>query len=96
MKEIEFEGTLSGDYECFCWDVTKKIFKQITGRNPDKWDKSTFNKGLYKLYPAHILEILGIGSKDKCKIKISGETTEKNELGRPTNFEELINRLEND
>ena len=41
---ITFVGIVSGDYECFCWDVTREVYKEITGSFPSKWDKSTFNK----------------------------------------------------
>ncbi len=68
---MEFEGIISGDHESFCFDVTKEVFEKVTGRSPDKWDKAVFNKGLYRLYPGHILESLGL--KCKCKITISGE-----------------------
>lgn len=50
-KCFEFKGIPSGDYESFCWDVEKYIFIKIKGQNPDNFDESYFNKGLYRLYP---------------------------------------------
>lgn len=50
-KSIEFKGIPSGDYESFCWDVSLETFKQIKGTNPDKFDKSYFNEGKYRIYP---------------------------------------------
>lgn len=93
MKKIEFEGLLSGDYECFCWDVTKEVFKEVTGKNPCKWDKSTFNKKLYKLYPGAVLEALGIQSNAKCKIKISGGTVKEGKALPITSHQDLISKL---
>jgi hypothetical protein len=56
IKEVEFEGIVSGDYEVFCWDVTKETFIKIKGEKPNpKWDKSTFNEGLFKIYPNDIM-----------------------------------------
>lgn len=51
MKEYRFKALSSGDYESFCFDVTREDFERITGKQPTKWDKSKFNKGLYRLYP---------------------------------------------
>jgi len=77
---ITFEGIASGDHECFCWDVTREVYKEITGSFPSKYDKSTFNKGgkkqLYKLYPGAILDKLGVGPNVKCKVTISAEKVE--------------------
>jgi hypothetical protein len=28
---IEFEGIISGDNECFCWDVTEEQYRKIVG-----------------------------------------------------------------
>lgn len=52
VKNYKFQGVPSGDHESFCWDVTKETFITITGEEPDeRWDKSYFYKGLYRLYP---------------------------------------------
>lgn len=50
-KSIEFKGIPSGDYESFCWDVTKEVFMKIKGKKPERYDASYFNKGLYRIYP---------------------------------------------
>lgn len=73
MKEIEFEGILSGDYECFCWDVEKQIFQTIKKTKPDKYSKSQFNKKLFRLYPNDVfnnIEMNTEGKKYKFKISI--------------------------
>lgn len=59
-KEMEFEGFASGDHESFCWDVGRDTFTRITGRKPEKYDKSLFNKGLYRVYPNDVL-VMGEG-----------------------------------
>lgn len=66
---IEFDGIPSGDYESFCWDVDKVTFKRITGNEPEKYDKSYFHKGLYRLYPDVI-------HKNKCKCRFEIKITE--------------------
>ena len=53
-KKVEFIGTPSGDHECFCFDVNKKTFIQIVGKNPDKYDRSKFNKGKFRIYPQQL------------------------------------------
>lgn len=50
-KIIEFKGIPSGDYESFCWDVTREDFIKIKGRAPEVFEESDFNKGLYQIYP---------------------------------------------
>lgn len=94
---ITFEGISSGDHECFCWDVTREVYKQVTGSFPGKYDKSAFNKcgkkQLYKLYPGAILDALGIGSNAKCKVTISAETIEENGKFSITSNEDLIRTL---
>jgi len=32
MPEIEFEGTPSGDNECFCWNVSEEEYIRICGK----------------------------------------------------------------
>lgn len=56
MKKYKFKGLPSGDYESFCFDVTKEEFEKITGKKPSKWDSSKFNKGLYRLYPNDLFD----------------------------------------
>jgi hypothetical protein len=72
MKVI-FKAIPSGDYECFCFDVDRETFKRLTKHNPNKHDKSTFNKGLYKIYPFHLF-----GHEDRVlKFSIEVEKEEK-------------------
>lgn len=67
-KTIEFEGVPSGDYESFCWDVSKDTFERVEGYEPTELDKSFFNEGMYRLYPNVIFE-----SNKRLKIKINVE-----------------------
>jgi hypothetical protein len=64
-KMVNFQGILSGDYEAFCWDVTKETFIYLKNSEPDIDDQSCFNENLYKIYPDDIF-----GNSDK-KIKIN-------------------------
>lgn len=59
---IEFKGIPSGDYEGFCWDVDKETFIKIKGEKPNKYDRSYFNKGLYRIYPREFYNQNGICS----------------------------------
>lgn len=54
MSKVNFKAKLSGDHESFCFDVTKEEYKRIRGKNPTKYEKSMFNKGLYRIYPGHL------------------------------------------
>jgi hypothetical protein len=71
-NEVEFIGIISGDHEAFCWDVDKTTWKQIKGEAPSKYDRSCFNKGLYRLYPNDIYNYY----HGKVKTKISFEIVE--------------------
>lgn len=66
-KAIEFEGMPSGDYESFCWDVSKETFGRIVGSEPTELDRSFFDECLYRLYPNDIFEQ---GKMIKIKILI--------------------------
>lgn len=68
-KTYEFVGIPSGDGSSFCWDVDKETFIRITSKKPDRFDKSDYNKGLYKIYPN---EFHGMDHV-KCKLTISVE-----------------------
>lgn len=47
---IEFEGVPSGDYDCFCWDVTLNTFRRLwPDENPEHY-KSFFYNNLYRFY----------------------------------------------
>jgi hypothetical protein len=54
MRKIEFTGELSGDWECFCWDVDLETYKRIKQSDPKKYDHSRFNEGMYRIYPTDI------------------------------------------
>jgi len=80
MQTFEFEAIPSGDHECFTFAVDKETFVRITGKEPDKYDKSHFDEGLYDLYPSEIFErdVNGemiFGSK-KIKVHVTVEREE--------------------
>jgi hypothetical protein len=54
--KVQFKGIPSGDYESFCWDVTKEEFIKIKGREPDEFDPAYFNEGFYRVYPDDIFQ----------------------------------------
>ncbi len=72
MSTVTFEGQSSGDYECFCWDVTPEEFVRITGRQPDKYEKA-FAKDHFRLYPNDLLDATGVKSDRKYRITVSVE-----------------------
>lgn len=51
MKEYKFKAICSGDYEVFCFAVSKEDYKKIKGKEPHKLDKDIFNRNKYKIYP---------------------------------------------
>lgn len=54
-RTVSFSGIVSGDYECFCWAVTREVFIQITGEEPDEHDKSPFVDGAYMIHPGTVI-----------------------------------------
>jgi len=74
--EVEFFGYPSGDYEAFCFDVPKEVFIQLTGRKPDRFDKSYFNKKMYRLY---LQDLIRMPYQTQCifTIKMEVEPLEK-------------------
>jgi len=62
---FKFEGVPSGDYQSFCWDVDKETFINIKCKEPNEYDKSVFNEGLYRIYPNFFHN-----SKKKCLIEL--------------------------
>ena len=51
-KQIKFKGYPSGDYETFCWNVSKEDFIRLTEKEPDEEsDKSCFHHETYRIYP---------------------------------------------
>lgn len=71
-KKHSFDAIPSGDYESFCFDVDKETFINIKGEEPDKFDRSYFNKGKYRIYPS---DLLGLDN-DTRKVHINLEITE--------------------
>jgi len=69
MKKIKFSAILSGDYECFTFAVTRAVYKQIKGKNPDRYVKNRLHKDLYDIYPGDIL----FGEEDCLEITIEWE-----------------------
>ena len=74
MREFEFEGYPSGDYESFCWDVDKDTYIKIKTQNVIgsstnitnmKYDKAIFHEGMFMIYPNDVID-----KKDKVKQKI--------------------------
>ena len=56
--EHEITGIVSGDYESFCFDVSKEEWKKIRGEEPRNADKSFFNKDCYRIYLTDLFPIL--------------------------------------
>lgn len=77
--ETEFFGHISGDYECECFDVPKETFIKIKGMKPDRFDKSWFNKGMYRIYLSDIMNMAYTDKQKQCiiKMKIEVEVLEK-------------------
>ncbi len=71
--EEELFGYLSGDYECFCFDVPLSEYIRITGRKPEKHDKSWFNKKTYRIYLSDIVKILQINNENQFIVKMKIE-----------------------
>lgn len=72
--KVTFTGIPSGDMECFCWDVDRETFIRITGQEPDEWDGSRFNEGLYRLYPGDVIgRHPGTQEKKMFTIEVSDE-----------------------
>ncbi len=65
----ELIGYSSGDNECFCFDVKKDIFLNLTGKEPTEFEKAAFHIGHYRLYPEDVLS--EIFNKGKKKIGIT-------------------------
>lgn len=80
MKQ-EIIAIPSGDHEGFCFDVSREDFMRIKNAEPDKYDKSWFNKGYYRIYPQDLFRVLygsseRDGSKKIYKFNISLESEE--------------------
>ena len=81
---IEITGKISGDNECWCFEVDGETHKKIVGERDhnieNEYRKESFARGDFidrpwNLYPSDILEACGIpyDCMDKIKIKISAE-----------------------
>jgi len=57
---VQFEGVLSDDHKCFCWDVDKKTLLKYCPKEDAEYRRSYFNKNLHRLYPS---DIFGCGNK---------------------------------
>lgn len=76
INTFEFTGVPSGDYESFCFDVTRDDYIKIEKDIPDEeFDASKFNNGLYRLYPDTIFPKLR--ENKPLKYKIIVEVTEE-------------------
>lgn len=70
---FEFEGIPSGDYETFCWDVTKEEYVRLCEREPRASEESNFNPGMYRIYPG--LDIPDTIPSAKSILKVSIQKT---------------------
>jgi len=68
--EAEFFGYPSGDYESFCFDVPRKTYIALTGRKPEKYDKSHFNKKTYRVY---LQDLINMPEGKQCIFKLNME-----------------------
>lgn len=54
MRSITFEGRISGDMECFCWDdISNKDMKKLRPDFDKKWDTPG------RAYPNDVFRALG-------------------------------------
>ena len=60
---VEFTGKISGDCECFCWEVTEETFKSICGVREWMDEKKEREEELlehgyvrpWRIYPGNVL-----------------------------------------
>ena len=81
-KIVKFIGKLSGDNECFCWEVDAKTFKNITGKELTEFDyvNIVYDNGDYtkpipvgnevRLYPNDVFGLDDSDSVYEFEIKI--------------------------
>lgn len=69
IRQIEFEGIPSGDYECFCFAVDRETFVRVNGTEPNEYDGNHFHEGLYSLYPNALFG----RSETKIQVKVEVE-----------------------
>lgn len=75
VVSVELTGVKSGDYEAACMDVSAEDFERLTGRKPDKFDKSCFYKDLFRYYGLNIPSdfIAEYGNNAMLKVKVTFE-----------------------
>lgn len=93
--EITFEGIPSGDHECFCWDVDRETFIRLMGHEPEEeerftFDRSHFNKGLYKVYPSDVMRLPHTDQKLVFTIKVSRGVGQCLRCGKTILYEEAL------
>jgi hypothetical protein len=71
LRKLNFSAYLSGDLECFCFDVDKTTFKAIAKRNPKEYDESSLRKGMYKIYPSNIFYNIDNSQLVTVKIEVT-------------------------
>ena len=91
MPEIEFEGTPSGDCECFCWEVTEEMYKAIVGEESYQMEKEYREESIHeqrmnemgnppspwRIYNIDLLSKMGLmDSQKKMTIKMVVEEIE--------------------
>jgi hypothetical protein len=70
-NRASFVAVPSGDYETFCWDVTRDEYVRLMGHPPRKMERSPFCAGLFQINPGvevpdtHVPGAMGI-----CKIRV--------------------------
>lgn len=74
--KFEFEGIPSGDYECFCWDVTPEVYRELTGEEPNEYTRTRIEEheglDLHRVYFSHLIRVdeNRVTVKQNCKFKI--------------------------
>ena len=75
-SEVTFEGTESGDSECFCWEVDEETFREIVGEESyqneldTRADISGLENEPWRIYPGEVTGRVGYGNQPKKKFTI--------------------------
>jgi len=79
MKEVEVTGRMSGDCECFCFDVTEEEYRRIVGEKFYQLEKKyreegkgTFNHEFEQPWRIYPTDLLG-NSDSTVKVKMTIE-----------------------
>jgi hypothetical protein len=72
-RKFTFVAVPSGDYEAFCWDVSRDEYIRINGEEPRYSEESFFNKGMYRIYPGFELPSLIPNTKKLLNVTIEIE-----------------------